>query len=754
VAELSQDGVILFETVEDFLSVYNLEIRKGALLVSTRAAWNQREEYAFSISVAGAGRQVPFRAEVVYASAGKVGLQILNAPQVLERMEELVRSFEASKEPESEEAPPPPASGLPALQADGSILYPSREAFLEDCDGNLQQGSLFVATPGDLPLRDVRKFDLRILGVEKSLEIEAEVVFSKDGRTGLSLAGDPSFASRVVRFASVVRAAPVVEPEDIVEPAPAAPEPEPVPLPQLRDRGNVRFASAAAFLAAADDELGAGRLTIKSSRSFTPGAVLPFVIQAEGTSVSIAFDAEVASCLDDRLNVHAVDSAGLKGEVRRHAAALRGTAGPQESDPSAPAADGAADGFEISGTLQAARDLEAFRAMRSEPLTSLPGRVPLPTLLASIVEAEIALALGINHQGANHVFRFNDRGNLVQYQGPGSAEDLLERLLEARLITSSQRDSVQKEVGQGKFVEAVLAERKYLPFRTVWSTIRDQVVTALATFTSDGLPFTVTAIATARKSGIPMGHILVPWMELVLAGAGTKDLELELEPYWKTYPVARQGARWPIHQLVMSKKQRAFVDEYLDGKRTLSKTLGIFPPYHRDEARRIFLILHALGTLDPRPVPLGELDEDPETTLASLMEDLEKKDPFAQAGVHWSSHPNEYKPGLEKLEREFGPLGDLARISDRTRKLCARRMEMAERAQKEIRDPARRKQLRDRHVGSYQLKVSVDLLYKQVDLHIMKQDYKRARELIEVALEIHPRNEYIDKLQKLKAIPD
>ena len=52
-------------------------------------------------------------------------------------------------------------------------------------------------------------------------------------------------------------------------------------------------------------------------------------------------------------------------------------------------------------------------------------------------------------------------------------------------------------------------------------------------------------------------------------------------------------------------------------------------------------------------------------------------------------------------------------------------------------------------VGEYQMKNSAELLFKQALLVLMKLDVVKAKELIQVAIELDPLPEYIQKLRSI-----
>ena len=104
---------------------------------------------------------------------------------------------------------------------------------------------------------------------------------------------------------------------------------------------------------------------------------------------------------------------------------------------------------------------------------------------------------------------------------------------------------------------------------------------------------------------------------------------------------------------------------------------------------------------------------------------------------------------MKKLESKYGSSSRLARRSAECGRLCGKRLEMARKAQQILKDPAQRKQHRKVAVGEYQMKNSAELLFRQALLQLLKNDVRKARQLLEVAIELDPQPEYIRKLQSI-----
>jgi hypothetical protein len=248
---------------------------------------------------------------------------------------------------------------------------------------------------------------------------------------------------------------------------------------------------------------------------------------------------------------------------------------------------------------------------------------------------------------------------------------------------------------------------------------------------------------------VAFGALVIPWMKRTLESTDPEGINAMLKPLWDKYPAIAKKPAWPVDSFDFDTRGERFVKEYLDGVRTLAEAMDVYPIRYRDQACRLVLMLRAIGMVEVFDDPIGEEDATPEGRLARQLEALGKKSWFHQAGVHWSSHPDDYPEAMKNLEKKFGTSGKLARRSAECSRLCAKRLEMARTAQQILKDAARRNEHRKVVVGEYQMKNSAELLYRQALLQIMKLDVKKARQLLEVAIELDPLPEYVRKLQSI-----
>lgn len=182
----------------------------------------------------------------------------------------------------------------------------------------------------------------------------------------------------------------------------------------------------------------------------------------------------------------------------------------------------------------------------------------------------------------------------------------------------------------------------------------------------------------------------------------------------------------------------------------LAAVLEPVPPGARKEATEQAMILKALGLLELQAERQAPKQNRSEQRLANDLALLESANQFDRAGVHWSAHPNSYPEELKRLENTYGPMGHLARVSERAAGLCRRRLALAQKAHEFIKDRNHRCDHRKQVINKSQLKQSAELLFRQVELAVIQQKIKNAEELLEMAIELDPRPEYKAMFKRLR----
>jgi len=647
---------------------------------------------------------------------------------------------------------------MPILDAEGVIRYDSADDFLADYEANITKGGFYLKTDTPWPLRRSRSFTIQVRGIKTGATIQAEVVFTGQGKAGLQMQKTPGNQAAIAELLDRVKsflAGVLEEAAGETEELTGLDEQKGITL--LREDATIFFGSVQDFTEKCDSILTGSGLYVDTPVGWPLHKVRQFRIAIGGTSAAATITGKVVFGGKGKVGLEIDKSPRTREIITSLLADLQeGPATPEEPEPVPtteiqPSAEVTPNDLEFRGRILAVRGERILKSARPVKVDVEACRsITLLRLIASITASGLPLALSIVLRGKQMSFRFNDKGNLVQYLGPDAGQDLLDRLVTKQLLTKGRRDEVLKELGPSSFAEAVLLKKKYIRLNDLWDVVRDQVVEAFEQIqVCDGTPFQITAINTGRKTGVAFGALVIPWLENTLKATVPERINKMLAPLWDRYPCIAAKPRWPLDSFAFDDRGERFVNEYLDGSRTLTEVMDVYPIRYRDNACRLLLILEAIGVAEVRDDPLGDEDVTPEARLARLIEKLNKKTLFHQAGVHWSSHVNDYPLAMQKLEKQFGAGSKLARRSPDCRRMCDQRLEMARKAQQVLKDRARRKEHRRATVGEYQMKNSAELLFKQALLQLMKLDVAKARELIEVAIELDPQPEYIEKLKSI-----
>ena len=376
--------------------------------------------------------------------------------------------------------------------------------------------------------------------------------------------------------------------------------------------------------------------------------------------------------------------------------------------------------------------------------------VSLFRLVVSIGASGHAAVLTVEVEGWTFHFRFNDKGNLVQFLGPDSQADVLDRLVRSGQMARIKQREALESLDQYNSVEALLLGQKLVKPRDMWSCIRDQAVDALETIrAAKRCEYRVDPIVTGRRTGVRFGSLIVPWMDRALSEIDADQIGLLRGPLDDGFLGISSDAIWQPDSIVLEKKGAKFAGEMLDGTRTLTDAMAPFPMTMRNRLIRLAVTLNALGMIEMHGESQAAEEDKPEYKLERDLEELAVSDKFVQAGVHWSAHAGTYPAALARIERDFGPDEELARLSETAARFCRRRVELARKAHEFIEDASRRKSHRKQVITDSQLRFAAELMFKQADLHMMKGEIHKARELIEAAIELDPRPEYTRGLASL-----
>ena len=566
------------------------------------------------------------------------------------------------------------------LKEDGTILYSSAREFLTEYRENITNNGLMVTTSVEWPLRQRQTFTIRVMPLDRGVDLQAEVVFVAGGQAGLEITADvPTLKALNALMVELVAAG-------VDSAAP----------PQSQPTG-----AAPPSRAEHPDQLP---YQPRPSPKITQEVYLD---KGPATGVSETQTLETVSSRPPRARP-AVQGISLKGELV------------------------------ITGKMDELADL-----MPLDFDTEVMRRISLPKLVASISKATVPVSLSIEVGEVTYGFTFNLRGNLVQFSSPDSEDDLIERLIRAGKLNKELSDEVKSQADESKSAEEILLYRKIIRPHDYWSTVREQVVAAMMAIREGGsTPFSMRSEAVRRRTGIPFGSLIVPWMEVAMRTLPGDEVDQQLDALWYQFPIISESAPWPLQALDVEQRTLRFLEKGLDGRNTLIHVRKT-SPLGTNRTKRLFCTLIGIGMMELREQAVVlDTDSTPEQKLAEELERLKKANRYDQLGVHWSAHPWEYTQAVKVVKKEYGSGSKWDRFYPESKTTCAGLIDLAEKAKTYLTDNSRRREYRSTLLSRFQQEVAAFHLYKQAELAIFREQYPEARRLIEMAIEMDAKKEY------------
>ncbi|MBN2497386.1 MAG: hypothetical protein JXR96_22535 [Deltaproteobacteria bacterium] len=644
---------------------------------------------------------------------------------------------------------------LPKLTADQDLLYRTAQAFLDDFEQGLPSGKLLVQTSKRWPLRRAMELRLLVQGIDRQLRLHARPTARKGEQTELEIQSTQKTTEALEAMVAAARSpakAATASPargtvkQTAQQPAAAAGQEQAPSPPVLGSDRVLTYPSLDALKADREQHISKGLLYTDTSESLSLHEQLDLELAVARYGPRCKLSAEVVFCGKGKAGLQLRDPIAAAEAVTSLLSELEsaqlGAEQPEAAPTFAP----------MEGETLSRGDLDEISSVRPKRLEpgSLKGLSPF-SLLSSVALSGQSAELRFEMKTGPVHLRFNPKGRLVRFAAPGSDEDLLERLCRAgRMPRSKQRDLLERR-SPDKSILRMLQEEKLVSSDDLWDSVRDQALEALEAVRKAGrCRFRLDPAPAGPKNGARFNTLIVPWMRTALEALGDEAIKELRAPLDDGFPaVDKEHARWLLSSSAIDRRGAKLVNEMLDGTRSLLDALAPFPLSYHKRLVYLALTLTSLGLIEIHEESLDENAEDPLALLEADLAKLEKADHFARAGVHWSAHESSYGPTFQKMERTYGPHGKLARKSDHAAKMCQRRLEMARVAQEYLKDRSRRVGHRKQVIAESQLQHSAELLVKQAELHILKLNWRRARELLEAAIEMHPLPEYKEKLGKV-----
>ena len=655
---------------------------------------------------------------------------------------------------------------MPRLTSDCLILFESPEELLNEYDNNLKSSGLFVTAEVELPIREKLPFVIAVEGTSTELKVIAEVVYAAGDKLGMQVHFEPMTERALDAVVKGLRAQvgsdsererePAAPPmgtpgapgrDALVTPPPTMAPENPTPPPRGRqtvttppphERVDVAPPEAASTAQHSEAPLdhqdpAANPLFAEPTMDSHPGSP-PFGLEQTYEAPPPPMEAPEAP------------AAAADGAQPQPTA--------QQPPPAAPAATSdSVPQLSVRGIATGGKESREFETITPLDVHSPDMReLPLLRLVATISAAQLPLTLEIPLEGDDTaVLDFNIRGNLVSFRRQDSALDLLERLERDNKLERKRKERVIEGLGDNltdRGIITMLVERRQIRVQDYWMTLRTQATDTLNAARQQGrVEYTLKTAVITRRTGIPFGMLVVPWMDVALRELSSDAIEEELGKLWFSYPSLNRQSRWPLHTLGLDPQSQTFFEESLNGCVTLDHVRKTSPlGIHR--TKRLFLTMLAMGLIQISEEPAAEAKVlTPEQQIFEELERRTNATRFDQLGVHWSDHPRAYPKALERVKREFGPESKWHHFHPETVPTCNQIIKMAEAAKVFLSNKEQRVEHRNEQITRFQQQVSANLMFKQAELMAMRQEYQAARQALEVCLEMDPRREY----QELRA---
>ena len=398
----------------------------------------------------------------------------------------------------------------------------------------------------------------------------------------------------------------------------------------------------------------------------------------------------------------------------------------------------------LEGQLLVSNDLKNYEDMRPVDLTPEHLKsIRLPQLLATVAKAQVPISLTLNTEEGEVVLRFNMRGNLVKLTVPGGEKDLLTRFMRDGHLTKELLTEVNEMVDESRTAEEILLYRKIIRPHDYWLTIRAQTIDFLMDVHRAGTTtFRIRSEMVKRRTGIPFGSLIIPWMEVAMRNLPTDEVENHLEASWFSFPALDDESPWALQSLDVDTRTLRFLEKSLTGRDPLVHVRKT-SPLGAMRTKRLFCTMMGIGLIVLTEKPsLVDAGDTPESKIAAELERRRKADLFVQVGVHWSAHPGAFKKSIEDIKKEYGANSKWDRFFPETREACHAIIALAESAAAQLRSSSKRKEYRAEKVSEFQLQVSAYHFFQQAEIAVLREAYTDARDLLEMAVEMDPKREY------------
>ncbi len=212
-----------------------------------------------------------------------------------------------------------------------------------------------------------------------------------------------------------------------------------------------------------------------------------------------------------------------------------------------------------------------------------------------------------------------------------------------------------------------------------------------------------------------------------------------------------------LRQLPMTSYESHVALELLPAAWTLKELVALNEIEERSLLRLVFA-LDAMGVVEfVQAEEESSKSRRAQRILYEGWKDLSRRDPFSALHSHWSSNLAEIEVGYAKLQKEFSRKRFGAAMDERVEMLLERIHKLGSDTYAALQSKPGRVEARKSIVGNDQLQMASDLLDKQGEMAMYKNDYPVAKALYEKVIELDPGSsegaEYRSRARKNLALP-
>lgn len=408
----------------------------------------------------------------------------------------------------------------------------------------------------------------------------------------------------------------------------------------------------------------------------------------------------------------------------------------------------------LKGTLVNTGDLTDFRAF-GPAMVQDPQLLDSPSFGGILTWIAYRKASGLltlsNSTGGQFALSCKD-GNLVtlERQGLTFMDEVLNHLVVHEVISAEDGAKAQAGAEQGgRSVLQLLFESGACTPRALVEAIRvtkhgilDQVLElTTASFQWDEGS---RSIPSSDPVTIDINLYLVKLLRERARTAYFSELEPYLNPYLGRYPMKSDTLTPAVSGVSFSDKERRILEEIADGTITLKEVMSV-SLLSRNMTARLFFTAAVLGFVSFRrtALPKGGI-EALELELERTLERVNAEDHFTRLETHWTSHPSKLSGSYEAMVERYGSANKKQRQSEKAAELSDAILALMKESFDLLSEPDIRRNYRKEIMDESKLIFGTDFLFKQAHLAKFRGEIVRAKEIIESAIDILPRQKFID----------